>query len=227
MTENNVPKVYAAIHNVLKALQVEKGGMLPGNMGGKAYMTAEDISNEVKRLLVQNNVVLEANEDVVQVEAPDFGDKKMRFMITVKGTYRLIHVEDGSYITISGVGQGMGVGVATAAAVASTFAQKSALLRTFLISESGVEAEGHTEQAPPKQSQAQQTAAKAAPAAPKKASGKANQDAQKRIADKIGSGEYDKDRVTKLNATLAEELGKPKGEVMVELEQRLEAGETV
>ena len=226
MTENNVPKVYAAIHNVLKALQVEKGGMLPGNMGGKAYMTAEDISNEVKRLFVANDLIFEANEEVVTDSTADLGDKKMRFQTTITGTYRAIHIEDGSSISFSGTGQGLATGTAVAANIASTFALKNALQRQFLISEAAVDAEGHTEQAPPKQSQAQQTAAKAAPAAPKKASGKANQDAQKRIADKIGSGEYDKDRVTKLNAALAEELGKPKGEVMVELEQRLEAGET-
>lgn len=224
MTENT-NKIFKAIHNVLKHLTVAKNGTLPGNLGGKPYQTAEDISNEVKSQLVKNNVIVEASEDVVKVDSPDYGDKKMRFMITVQGSYRLIHIEDGSSITIKGIGQGLGTGVATAASVASTFALKSALLRTFLISESGVEQDGNTEQAPPKQNSAQQQAAKAtAPAAPKKLTG-VNGDAQKRVVAKMEDGTYDRERVTALNAKIAKQLGKSKGDVMVELEKALEAGE--
>lgn len=234
MTENT-NKIFKAIHNVLKHLTVAKNGTLPGNLGGKPYQTAEDISNEVKNQLVKNNVIVEASEDVVKVESPDYGDKKMRFMITVQGSYRLIHIEDGSSLTIKGIGQGLGTGVATAASVASTFALKSALLRTFLISESGVEQDGNTEQAPPKQNSAQQQAAKATegdyartakatPAAPKKLTG-ANGEAQKRVAAKMEDGTYDRERVTALNAKIAQSLGKSKGDVMVELEKALEAGE--
>lgn len=227
MTENNTPLIYGAIHKVLGHLTVAKNGTLPGNLGGKPYQTAEDISNEVKTQLVQNNVIVEAQEDVVKVESPDYGDKKMRFMITVQGSYRLIHIDDGSSLTIKGVGQGLGTGVATAASVASTFALKSALLRTFLISESGVERDGQTEQAPPKQNSAQQ-AAKQATAPPAKAGGSAeNREAQVRIGAAIAAGTYEKEAVTKLNDALAKQLGKPKGEVMVELEQRLLAGEVV
>lgn len=232
MTENNTPKIYAAIHKVLGHLTVEKGGTLPGNLGGAAYHRAEDISNEVKTQLVQNKVIVEAREDVVKVESPDYGDKKMRFMITVQGSYRLIHIEDGTSITIQGVGQGLGTGVATAASVASTFALKSALLRTFLISESGVEQEGQTEQAAPKQTPAQRTAGQAVtPPAPKKAADPENAAAQLRIKEKMDVAEegtpYHSANVTKMMDALAKQLDKPKGEVMVELEQRLEAGEVV
>ena len=227
---NPTNKIYDSIHKVLSHLAVEKGGTLPGNLGGSAYHKAEDISNEVKNQLVANKVIVEANEEVVKVESPDYGDKKMRFVITLKGTYRLIHIEDGSFITISGVGQGMGTGVSTAAAVASTFSLKSALLRTFLISESGVESEGVTEQAAPKQDRAQQTVA-AAVAPPKKSpvkppADKDNKEALARISADTGPGKkYNPADVSALNEKIAAELGKSKGEVMVELEKRLLAGE--
>ena len=227
---NPTNKIYDSIHKVLGHLSVAKNGTLPGNLGGKPYQTAEDISNEVKNQLVANKVIVEANEEVVKVESPDYGDKKMRFVITLKGTYRLIHIEDGSFITISGVGQGMGTGVSTAAAVASTFSLKSALLRTFLISESGVESEGVTEQAAPKQDRAQQTVA-AATTPPKKSPVKApadkdNKEALARISADTGPGKkYNPADVSALNEKIAAELGKSKGEVMVELEKRLLAGE--
>ena len=230
MTEkNNTPKIYGAIHKVLSHLTVAKNGTLPGNLGGKPYQTAEDISNEVKSQLVKNNVIVEAQEDVAQVESPDYGDKKMRFMITIQGTYRLVHIEDGSSITIKGVGQGMGTGVATAAAVAGTFALKSALLRTFLISDDSVEREGNTEQAAPKQSSAQQAAASAskpvAKAPAPKAADKEQEAAHARIRQLVTDGTYDAANVNALQTKLVKELGLPKGEVLVELEQRLAAGE--
>lgn len=232
MTENNVPKVYAAIHQVLKALQVEKNGELPSNMGGKNYATAEAVSNGVKNLFVENNLILEANETVSHVDTPDFGDKKTRFSIVITGSYRAIHIEDGSSISFSGTGSGLATGTAISANIASTFALKNALQRQFLISEDSVEREGQTEQAAPKQTPAQRTATQAAtPPAPKKATGKANQDAQLRIKEKMSTAEegtpYHNSNVAKMMDALAKQLDKPKGEVMVELEQRLEAGEVV
>lgn len=226
MTET--PKIYAAIHAVLSALQVEKNGMLPGNMGGKAYMTAEDISNEVKRLFVTNKIAFEANEDVAHIVTPDFDDKKMRFLVTITGKYRAIHIEDGSSITFSGTGQGLATGTAVAANIASTFALKNALQRQFLISEAAVDADGLREQAVPKQNPAQQAAqAKAAPAkaAAPKGADEANKAAGAEIAKRIQSGTYDKDHVNDLLNKLIEETGKPKAENMAELLKRLENGE--
>lgn len=225
MTENNTPKVFAAIHKVLKALQVDKNGELPSNMGGKSYATAEAVSNGVKNLFVENNLILEANEELADISTPDFGDKKSRFLVTTRGTYRAIHIEDGSSISFSGLGQGLATGTAIATNISSTFALKNALQRQFLISEDSVERDGQMEQAPPKQNSAQQQAAKAtAPAAPKKLTG-ANGEAQKRVAAKMEDGTYDRERVTALNAKIAQSLGKSKGDVMVELEKALEAGE--
>lgn len=229
MAENKTSKIYPAVHKVLSDLSVAKNGTLPGNLGGKAYQTAEDISNEVKSRFVENKIILESNEDVADVQTPDFGDKKMRFMVTIRGTYRLIHIEDGSYLTISGVGQGMGVGVATASAVASTFSLKSALLRTFLISEAGVEQEGHTEQAAPKQNPAQQTAQRAAAtpkaAAPKSNGSAENEAAKQKIQERIGSGQYDRTEVAAIHEKLAQERGVDKSEVIADLLKQLEAKE--
>lgn len=228
MTENKTPKVYAAIHNVLTALQVSKGGMLPGNMGGKAYMTAEDISNEVKRLFVENRLILRANETVAHVSTDDLGDKKMRFQITISGTYEAIHIDDGSALEFSGTGQGLATGTAVAANIASTFALKNALQRQFLISEASVDAEGHTEQAPPKQNPAQQAAQATKPkssGAAKAVGDEEQRQAQIRISEGITAGTYDKDRVTALHNALEKETGKDKSKLMVELEKRLKSGE--
>ena len=50
-------KVYEGVANTLKHLSVEKNGVLPGNMGGKPYITAHDIAAEVKRKFVENNLI--------------------------------------------------------------------------------------------------------------------------------------------------------------------------
>lgn len=226
MTEKNTPKVYAAIHKVLKTLQVDKNGVLPGNLGGKNYATAESISNEVKKLFVANNMVPEYNEEIVTESVADLGDKKMRFQTTIKGTFKAIHIEDGSSITFSGHGHGLATGTAMAANIASTFAMKNALQRQFLISEDSVERDGQAEQAPPKQSQAQATAAKAAPVKrPTKASDTANTEAFGRLKAKMDDGIYTQAQCNAMVEKIAAETGKPKGECMVEAEKRLAAGE--
>lgn len=227
---NTTPKVYAAIHKVLTALKVDKNGELPSNMGGKSYATAEAVSNGVKNLFVEHNLILVANEEVAHIDTPHHDDKKSRFLVTTRGTYQAIHIEDGSSITFSGLGQGLATGTAIATNIASTFALKNALQRQFLISEDSVEREGQSEQAAPKQDRAQQTVA-AATAPPKKSPVKApadkdNKEALARISADTGPGKkYNPADVSALNEKIAAELGKSKGEVMVELEKRLLAGE--
>ena len=227
---NPTPKVYASIHAVLKALQVDKNGDLPSSMGSGKYATAEAVSNGVKKLFVANNLILEANETVAHVDTPDFGDKKTRFAIVITGTYRAIHIEDGSFITFSGTGAGLATGTAIAANIASSFSLKNSLQRQFLISEDSVEREGQSEQAAPKQDRAQQTVA-AATTPPKKSPVKApadkdNKEALARISADTGPGKkYNPADVSALNEKIAAKLGKSKGEVMVELEKRLLAGE--
>ena len=62
------PHVYTALFAILKALSVPKNGTLPGNMGGKMYITAVDASAEVKRQFVENNLIFLPNESVFRHE---------------------------------------------------------------------------------------------------------------------------------------------------------------
>lgn len=130
--------VFKSVANVLKHLSVEKNGVLPGNMGGKPYISAVDISAEVKRQFVENNLILAPQETVVAHENM-FHNNRLQVSIVVLGTYTIIHTEDGSSITVSGTGDGLATGTAVASNIASTNALKNALLRTFLITEQSVE----------------------------------------------------------------------------------------
>lgn len=214
MTEQ--PKIYKAIHNILSALNVAKTGTLPGNMGGKEYMTAEAVANEAKKLFVENDLILVSNEDVTQIDTPDFGDKKTRVFLTIKGTYEAIHIEDGSSITFSGTGQGLATGTAIAANIASTFALKNALQRQFMVSEDSVDKAGHTEAAVPKQHSAQQTASAGAPPA-KPVTAAAPSPLIQEIKKVMEEKNIPSERMTALNRELAEKHGKTNSEVLPEL----------
>lgn len=133
-----VPSVYGAIANVLKALSVEKGGTLPGNMGGKNYITASDLSAEVKRLFVEHGLILAPNEEVINQEIIN-NNNRLTIAITVKGTYQIIALVDGSHVTIGGVGDGLAIGTSVSSNIASTNALKNALLRFLLVTEQSVE----------------------------------------------------------------------------------------
>ncbi len=137
-----VPKIYAAYHKILEELQVDKTSDLPTNMGGKKAFAADQVAADVKSLLVENNLIFRVlSEDVVSNEVIPVGNR-LNIVITVQGTYELIHIEDGSSITIGGVGQGVAIGSSVAASIAGTFALKSGLLHSFLITEESVEREG-------------------------------------------------------------------------------------
>ena len=136
--ENNVPAVYKGIAGVLNSLAVEKNGILPGNMGGKNYITAGDISNEVKRQFVANNLIILPDETILTTEAIQQGNRIV-IRVVVQGTYHIVSTVDGSQATITGSGDGLATGTAVASNIASTNALKNALLRTFLITEQSVE----------------------------------------------------------------------------------------
>ena len=138
------PKVYGAIANVLKHMSVEKNGTLPGNMGGKAYIPAPAISEEVKRQFVANNLILLPSETVVRHENLTINNR-LQVAVVVTGEYTILHTEDGSSVTVSGTGDGLATGTAVSSNIASTNALKNALLRTFLISENSVEDASHAE----------------------------------------------------------------------------------
>lgn len=133
-----VPHVYTALAEILKNLSVEKNGVLPGNMGGKPYITAVDASAETKRQFVENNLVFVPNEEVIKHEIITFKDR-LNIAIVIKGTYTIISTVDGSSVTVSGTGDGLATGTAVASNIGSTNALKNALLRTFLITEQSVE----------------------------------------------------------------------------------------
>ena len=133
-----VPHVYTALAEILKHLSVEKNGQLPGNMGGKAYITAVDISAEVKRQFVANNLIFLPDEEVIKHETVMHKDR-INTAIVIRGTYTILSTKDGSSVTVSGTGDGLATGTAVASNIGSTNALKNALLRTFLITEQSVE----------------------------------------------------------------------------------------
>lgn len=137
-SKSTVPAVYTSLAKVLEAMSVEKGGTLPGNMGGKPYITAVDLSLEAKRQFVANSIVMIPNEKVIKHENI-LANNRTTISIVVEGTYELVSTIDGSSATISGVGDGLAIGTAVASNIASTNALKNALLRAFLVTEQSVE----------------------------------------------------------------------------------------
>src|SRR5690625_4873231 len=162
---DKVGKVHQGMLNILKHLQVDANGMLPGNMGGKPYITAQDISNEVKSQLVENSLVFYSNEELVSEEHLIHKDRVVVRIVT-RGEYTFVSAEDGSSATISGVGDGLAVGTAVSSNIASTNALKNALLRTFHISEKSVEEQAMSGPAEPKQTPAERRVQQASKANP-------------------------------------------------------------
>lgn len=157
-----VPQVYNSIAAVLSALSVERGGLLPGNMGGKPYVTASDLNLEIKRQFVANSLILLPNEKVIKHEA--IPGQRLTIAIMIEGAYTIVSTEDGSSVTVSGVGDGVALGTAVSSNIASTNALKNALLRTFLVTEQSVEdaaKSGIDESAQSGPTKAQQNIAKA------------------------------------------------------------------
>lgn len=192
MTDNKVPHVYTAVAKVLSALRVDKNGVLPGNMGGKSYITAVDISAEVKRQFVDNNLVLFSNEDVTHQEVLIEGTRRV-MVIGIRGSYTIVSTEDGSNVTISGVGDGSAIGTSVASNIASTNALKNALLRTFLITEQSVEDQAKNGDSDSKSEPSAVSAAKASKPTPAVKSSYPTKDKIK--ADYIDSGKVTLQRV--------------------------------
>lgn len=186
-----VAHVYTALAKILKHLSVEKNGTLPGNMGGKAYITAVDISAEVKRQFVENDLIFLPDEKVIEHETIQFKDR-LNVTIVVKGTYTIASIVDGSSVTVSGTGDGLATGTAVASNIASTNALKNALLRTFLITEQSVEDQsknGTPDQSP---AEARVAAARTTPQPqPAKSSGNRAQD---KVREWIGTDQAKKDK---------------------------------
>ena len=211
-----VPHVYRAIHKILGSLSVDKDGMLPNNMGGKSYATAENISNEVKRLFVENNLVLVPNETYYDYEVNVDGNGRKTVFVSVEGRYRIVSAEDQSQVTISGVGDGIATGTAVASNIASTFALKNALLRTFLITQSSVETSGLTDQNASGTSATQQKINGARqPQAPATPTRRGQSPTRSKIGSYISTGKIESSEVNTRVAAAADALKKPKGDEAV------------
>lgn len=136
MTETK--HVYKALASILKEMSVEKGGTLPGNMGGKPYITAVDLNAEAKRQFVDNDLVLIVNEKLVRHENLVIKDR-ITVSTLIEGSYQLVSTVDESSITFSGIGDGLAIGTAVSSNIASTNALKNALLRLLLVTEQSSE----------------------------------------------------------------------------------------
>lgn len=134
----NVPAVYGSIAAILASLGVKKSGHLPSNMGGKPYITAVDVAQEVKTLLVANDLIALPEERVTKHEYIVFKER-LNVLIGVEAKYTFVSTLDGSKATVTGVGDGLAAGTAVASNIASTNALKNAMLRTFMITEQSVE----------------------------------------------------------------------------------------
>ena len=194
-----VPHVYTALAAILKSLSVEKNGQLPGNMGGKPYITAVDASAEVKRQFVENNLIFLPNESVFRHEVIAHKDR-LNTTIVITGGYTIVSTVDGSKVTVAGTGDGLAGGTAVASNIASTNALKNALLRTFLITEQSVEdASKQGDTAAP--SATQQAINKArTPVKPTAGGG-----SQERIRKWIGNDEARKDQANAVVTRIKEE----------------------
>lgn len=222
--EKTVPAVFGALATILKELSVEKKGDLPSTMGGKKYATATDVSAEVKKQFVEHNLVILPNETVVGHETVVHKDR-LNIMVVITGEYTIISTVDGSSVKISGTGDGLALSTAVASNIASTFAIKNALLRTFLITEQSVEDQGRTT-SEPETPPALKKASGAAKAPAKKSAPAGETPARKTIReDYVDAGKVDREIVNKLMKTAKEEEGLSGDAVFEFILKKLEAGE--
>ena len=142
-----VPKVFAAIHAVMKDVRFEADGTLPNNMGAGKYISAVEQSGKVKDEFVKNSLILVPNETNLKHEVIVNEDGRKTIFTVTRGEYQIIHVGDGSSVTFSGIGEGTANSTAIASNIASTFALKNALQRLLFSTEASLEDKGH--EAPP------------------------------------------------------------------------------
>lgn len=184
--EYKVPHVHTALAEIVKSLEVEKTGTLPGNLGGKKYAPAPAVAQAVKEMFAEKDLLLLTNETVVSNENLVVKDR-LSIHIVVTGTYDIVSLEDGSSVTVSGTGDGLATATAVAANIASTNAQKNALLRTLLISEQSVEDASHTEQKPSATEQKLEKARAPKPTAKPNSGQSAQESIRAWIGDDVGN----------------------------------------
>ena len=219
-----VPHVHKAMYEILKSLSVEKDAKLPSNMSGKSYASAHSVSAEVKSKFVEHDLILYSNERMAHVEYMQ-NNGRTQISVVIEGTYLVVSTVDGSSQSISGVGDGLALGTAVASTMASTNAVKSALMRTFLITEQSVEdaakngvgdagqgQPARVTQAESKISKARQPRETPAQAAPQESDAP---NYRALIKGLIDAGDVTPDKVNARWAEIATELDKPKGDASV------------
>jgi hypothetical protein len=160
-----VPAIFAKIATIQKEVgAIQRNGTGPAAKGGFAYIKAEDILDKIHALLVQESVIvvptLEYAKHDVQVV-----NNRQYVSATINAKYQYVAVEDGSFITVTAIGEGSDIGSDTATRKAATQALKISHLHTFTIPNSefddeGAEPKGASAPAPTT-SKAAQTVAKA------------------------------------------------------------------
>ena len=222
--EVEVPHVYKALAEILKNLSVEKNGTLPGNMGGKPYITAVDAAAETKRQFVANGLVFLPREEVIKHETIQFKER-LNVTIVITGTYTIVSTVDGSSVTVSGTGDGLATGTAVASNIASTNSLKNALLRTFLITEQSVEdaskAGSDSSDSPATQSPAQRQIDKARAATPAAKGNSELEDLKKKVRDAIESGTVTREQVVSKQTEIKEATKKTGLDLQQELVKAL------
>ena len=139
MNDYKVPHVHTAVAVILGSLSVDKDGTLPGNMSGKKYTTAGNLSNTVKAEFAEKGLLMAASETIFHHEVTADKTGRTLVAISVNGSYTIISTVDGSTLTIGGIGDGLATGTSVANNIASTNAFKNALLRTFMVTETSIE----------------------------------------------------------------------------------------
>ena len=127
-----VDHVITAVAAILDSLSVDKKGTLPANMGGGAYIRANDLFQAFKEAAAEQKVLILPSEEVVS----EWNDEKGAIHITLRGTYTFLSTVDESELEVSAVGDGLARNTAIASNVASTNAMKNALMRLALTGES-------------------------------------------------------------------------------------------
>ena len=126
-----VDHVITAVAAILDSLSVDKKGTLPANMGGGAYIRANDLFQAYKVAAAEQKVLILPNEEVVSE-----WNENGAIHITIQGRYTFLSTVDESELEVSAVGDGLARNTAIASNVASTNAMKNALMRLALTGES-------------------------------------------------------------------------------------------
>ena len=143
------PAIYGAIHKIHQAVtkyDIPKTGNTKSNKTNTnfkdyAYRTVEDIYNFISPLLAENNIICLPNVLSSEVEQMVDQYKKISYRTSVTIQYTFQHIEDGSSVTVTSIGEA--TDSAKSSSKASTDAAKTALTQMFIIPSKGCDPEDH------------------------------------------------------------------------------------